>query len=208
MLYKFAKVLLTVIVKLLYRMEVHGSENLPADGPVIVVANHASLMDPIFMGCSLKRQVFFMAKEQLFKAPLLGTAIRAVGAFPVKRGAGDREAIRSAIGVLKQGKVLGMFPEGTRYKDGKIHPLRSGAALLAVKGKARILPMVIFGSHRIKFLRFPKIKVVIGPSFSLTSGGENKDKETLREGTEKIYSSLLALWTRPGEKEEVEQVGK
>lgn len=173
-------------------MEVKGGEHLPSEGPVICVANHASLFDPIVMGCSLKRQVVFMAKEELFRAPVLGRILRMLGVFPVKRGAGDRGAFRSALEVLNQRRVLGMFPEGTRYRDNEIHPLQPGAAFLAMQTGACILPVLISGTYRIKFLSFPKIKVAIGRPFTLTVDGERKER--IRAGTGEIYSRLVALY--------------
>lgn len=188
--------MLMILLKIFYRMEVNGGEHLPPEGPVICVANHASLIDPIVMGCSLKRPVNFIAKEELFRVPVLNWIIRALGAFPVRRGTGDRGAIRSALEVLKNEKVLGIFPEGTRYRDNTIHPLQPGAALLALQTGACILPMLISGTHRMRFLSFPKIKVVIGPPFSLNVGGERKER--IRAGTKEIYERLVAL-SRQGE---------
>lgn len=191
MFYKFAKTLLTVLLKVFYRMEVKGGEHLPPEGPVVCVANHASLIDPIVVGCSLKRQVSFLAKEELFRIPVLNWIIRALGAIPVKRGRGDRGAIKSALEVLKNRKVLALFPEGTRYRDNTIHPLQPGAALLALETGASILPVLIGGTHRMGFFSFPKIKVVIGQPFFLNVGGERKER--IRAGTQEIYSRLVAL---------------
>src|SRR5690554_1479905 len=195
MFYYFALYLLYFFVKILYRLEVKGGENLPTEGPVIVVANHANLMDPIFMGIGLrKRQICFMAKEQLFKIPVLGWIIHKLGVFPVRRGAGDREAYRSALRVLGENKVLGMFPEGTRYRDGRIHFLRSGAATLAMKSGAQVLPIIIRNSQKIKFLRFPKIKILVGEPFKIEIL-ENK-KETIKEGTQLIQDRLTSLYEK------------
>ncbi len=191
MFYRIVRVVVYVLAKILYRLEIKGGEHVPAEGPVICVANHANLLDPIFLGCSLKRPVTFMAKEELFRVPVLSWIIKKLGAIPVKRGTGDRGAFRTAMRVLQEDKVLGMFPEGTRYRDGKIHPLRPGAALLALYTGACILPVLIHGTHRAKFLRFPKIKVWIGKPFFLSPAGSKK--ETVREGTSKIYSRLVTL---------------
>lgn len=191
MFYRIVRALMYVLAKILYRLEIKGGEHVPPEGPVICVANHANLLDPIFLGCSLKRTVTFMAKDELFRVPVLGWIIKKFGVIPVKRGTGDRGAFRSAMQALREGKMLGMFPEGTRYRDGKIHPLRPGAALLAVHTGACILPVLIYGTHRAKFLRFPKIKVWIGRPFFLSTAGNKK--ETVREGTGKIHSHLVAL---------------
>ncbi|HHT49161.1 MAG TPA: 1-acyl-sn-glycerol-3-phosphate acyltransferase [Firmicutes bacterium] len=192
MLYRICRAILYGWLRLCYGFEVSGAEHLPEKGPVIVVSNHTNLIDPIVVGCSLRqRQVCFMAKEELFRIPLLGGLVRRLGAFPVKRGKGDRGAFRAALGILSADQVLGMFPEGTRHKDGKIHPLRPGAALLAVESGAMILPMVITGTERLKIFRFPRIKAYVGPAFKLA--GDNSKKELIRTGTEEIYRHLIAL---------------
>ncbi|NLY90168.1 MAG: 1-acyl-sn-glycerol-3-phosphate acyltransferase [Firmicutes bacterium] len=198
MLYRICRAILYGWLKLCYRFEVSGAAHLPAEGPVIVVSNHANLIDPIVVGCSLRqRQVCFMAKEELFRIPLLRGLIRRLGAFPVKRGKGDRGAFRAAFSVLSAGKVLGMFPEGTRHKDGKIHPLRPGAALLAAESGAAILPVVITGTNRVTLFRFPRIKAYVGPAFKLT--GDKSKKELIREGTDEIYTRLTELWKKSGD---------
>lgn len=195
MLYRICRDILYGLLKLFYGFKVVGAEHLPEKGPIIVVANHTNLIDPIVVGCSLRqRQVCFMAKEELFRIPLFRGLIRRLGAFPVKRGKGDRGAFRAAMGILSAGKVLGMFPEGTRHKDGKIHPLRPGAALLAVETGAAILPMVITGTNRVALFRFPKIKAYVGSAFKLA--GEGEKKELIRAGTEEIYTRLLELWEK------------
>src|SRR5690606_29770761 len=143
-----------------------------------------------------KRQVCFMAKEELFRIPLFGGLIRQLGAFPVKRGTGDRGAFRAARSALAAGKVVGMFPEGTRYKDGKIHPLKPGAALLAAESGALVLPMVITGTHHLKPFRFPRVKAYVGPVLKLEAAADKKT--AVRRGTEQIYARLMELWEKSG----------
>lgn len=197
MLYSICRAILVGLLRLCYGFQVFGAENVPQTGPVIVVCNHANLIDPIVVGCSLhQRQVCFMAKEELFRIPLFSGLIRRLGAFPVKRGTGDRGAFRAARAVLSAGKVVGMFPEGKRYKDGKIHPLKPGAALLAVESGAVILPMVITGTHQLKPFRFPRIKAYVGPAIQLEAAAEKK--EMVRKGTDQIFTSLNALWEKSG----------
>ena len=197
MLYRICRALLVAFLRLCYRFQVFGAEHLPPTGPVIVVSNHANFIDPIVVGCSLqKRQVCFMAKEELFRIPLFGGLIRQLGAFPVKRGTGDRGAFRAARSALAAGKVVGMFPEGTRYKDGKIHPLKPGAALLAAESGALVLPMVITGTHHLKPFRFPRVKAYVGPAIKLVPSAEKK--VMVRQGTDQIFTSLLELWEKSG----------
>ena len=110
---------------LLGGITVRGQENIPARGPVFLAVNHRAYMDPPYLSMVTKRQLHLMAKEELFKIPVFGPYIKALGAFPVKRGAADRGAIRQAMDELKAGHVLGIFPEGTRADPGTLHARRA-----------------------------------------------------------------------------------
>lgn len=160
-LYSIAKSLLTVILKLKgYKIE--GLENFPAEGPVIVASNHISLWDPIIVGCALPRKVFFMAKEDLFQRPMLNKLFEELGAFPVKRGQGDINAIRKALTILKEGKILGIFPEGTRSKTGNVQEAMAGIAFIMEKSKAPILPVRVYGSNGLLQQKRGNIGIMIG----------------------------------------------
>ena len=121
---------------------------MPLQGPLVVVANHGSHLDPPLLGHALGRPVAFMAKAELFQIPILGSIIRACGAYPVKRGASDREAIRTATARLEEGWAIGVFLDGTRQTDGRVNQPRPGAALLAARSGAPLLPVAIINSHR------------------------------------------------------------
>ncbi|MEG1994567.1 MAG: lysophospholipid acyltransferase family protein, partial [Oscillospiraceae bacterium] len=128
------------------------------DGGFIVCANHYSNADPILMAMGINRQIFFMAKEELFnKNWICGKLFYAIGAFPVSRGKGDTTAINRAFEVVEEGKLLGIFPEGTRSKDGELLRPKSGAALIAQKTKSDILPIGITYENKQKF----RSKVII-----------------------------------------------
>ncbi|KKD39126.1 acyl-phosphate glycerol 3-phosphate acyltransferase [Limnoraphis robusta CS-951] len=134
---------------LYFRGRIHGLERMPQQGRVIIVSNHASDFDPPIVASSMGRPVAFMAKEELFKVPILKDAIRLYGAYPVKRGASDRSAIRAALDYLEQGWAAGLFMEGTRTPDGRIHNPKLGAALIAAKAEAPLLPVCVWGTHAI-----------------------------------------------------------
>ena len=136
------------VFRMLFRGRTRGNGNVPMDGPLVVVANHGSQLDPPLLGHALGRPVAFMAKAELFSIPLLGRLIRACGAYPVKRGASDREAIRTATARLQEGWAIGVFLDGTRQENGRVNQPMPGAALLAARSGAALLPVAILNSHR------------------------------------------------------------
>ncbi|MEB3331171.1 MAG: lysophospholipid acyltransferase family protein [Synechococcaceae cyanobacterium] len=146
------KALRWLLVVPLFRLVFHGRrcgvEAVPARGSLVVVANHGSHLDPPLLAHAVGRPVAFMAKAELFRVPLLGWIIRACGAYPVARGAGDREAIRVASERLRQGWATGVFLDGTRQVDGRVNAPQPGAALLAARTGSPLLPVAILGSHR------------------------------------------------------------
>lgn len=123
-----------------------GAEHIPPDGPLVMVSNHINYLDPLAMGAVSARPLHFMAKEELFSNALFGALLRKLGAFPVRRGAADRRAIRRALQLLDEGHVVAMFPEGTRSETGQLMELQRGAALLSLKSGAPLQPMIISGA--------------------------------------------------------------
>ena len=194
-LYEFAKRMFRFQFKLM-RWKVQGVENLPAEGPVILAVNHQSMWDPIVAGCSIPRKVSFMAKEELFSIPVINNISRSLGAFPVKRGQGDMNAIRQSLAILKEGRVLGLFPEGTRSKDGEIQKGQPGIVLLMEKSKATVVPIKIFGTRSLLTKGWGKIVVVIGkpmtPEMLQAPAGIEKEN---RRGwiADRIMQSMLEL---------------
>lgn len=136
------------IYRLLFRGRTAGNGNVPRQGALVVVANHGSHLDPPLLGHALGRPVAFMAKAELFKVPVLGAIIRACGAYPVSRGASDREAIRTATNRLLEGWATGVFIDGTRQANGRVNDPQAGAALLAARAGVPLLPVAIINSHR------------------------------------------------------------
>ena len=142
--------LLAVLVPLLH-LKIEGLENVPPSGPIIVIGNHLHNADPVLLSVAFPRPLHFMAKKEAFSVPLIGSIIRRVGAFPVNRGNADRGAIRRAEATLSQGIALGIFPEGTRSVTRSLQPAHPGAALIALRSGAPVLPCGITGSERLPF---------------------------------------------------------
>lgn len=186
--YKFARLLCRMILVLLRRWEVRGVENLSNIGGLVLVSNHTSYWDPVVVGCAFNRQVHFMAKSELFSIPLLGTAIRILGAFPVRRDKSDRNAIRTAVKLLEKGSVVGVFPEGTRSRTGEMLKLHLGAAMLAFKAGVPILPVAVSGTRGV----FGKITIQVGkPIFS--QGGAKASKADLENASDQVMEQIAGL---------------
>ncbi len=148
-MYSLIRSIIALLLTVVFRWRITGAENIPATGPIIVATNHISNFDPFVVGGALQRPVHFMAKEELFKNPVLSAIIKYLGAFPVRRGASDRNAIRMAINLLEEGKVIGLFPEGTRSKTGVLGQAEPGLAMIAAKAGATIVPAAIIGTNRV-----------------------------------------------------------
>ncbi|WP_378955519.1 lysophospholipid acyltransferase family protein [Pelosinus sp. sgz500959] len=148
-MYSLIQKILYYFFKLFFRYEIIGAENIPVSGGAIIAANHISLWDPPVVGAGTIRPIHFMAKEELFAVPLLKWIITKINAFPVRRGAADRTAIRYAIDLLKKGEILGLFPEGTRSKTGLLGKPEPGIAMIALKAGVPIIPAAIIGTNKI-----------------------------------------------------------
>ncbi|MCL4425061.1 MAG: 1-acyl-sn-glycerol-3-phosphate acyltransferase [Firmicutes bacterium] len=171
-----------------------GLANLPQEGAVILYSNHISWWDPPLVGCVVKRPVCFMAKEELFRIPIIGQVLPLLGAFPVRRGTADRAAIRRALEILKEGRVLGIFPEGTRSKSGQLQKAEPGTALLAIKSRASLVPVAILGPYR----PFRPIRVRIGqPFFMEEFFNQRVSGDILNPASRKIMERIAALVVAP-----------
>ncbi|TCP59398.1 1-acyl-sn-glycerol-3-phosphate acyltransferase [Tumebacillus sp. BK434] len=189
-LYRLLRALFRGLFRVFYRWQVSGRENIPPTGGLIVCANHISNFDPPVVGSAMERPLAFMAKDSLFKIPVVGTVIRNVGAFPVKRGAGDRGAIRASLEILAAGKALCLFPEGTRSQSGEVGKGQGGAAMLALRSGAEVVPAAIIGPYRL----FHPLKVVYGKPVDLSEfRGQKTNSELIDKATERIMEDIRLL---------------
>ena len=182
---------------LLTSYRVIGKSNVPKQGQLIVVANHLSNFDPPLLSTSLPRRSVFMATEELFSHPIMGPLTKGWLAFPVNRDKLDREALRQADQVVRQGLALGLFPEGTRSHSAKLQQGYTGAALIALRGGCQILPVGIAGAENFNKPGFifhrPKITVNIGKPFTLPAHGGRMTKEQLAPATEIMMKKIAEL---------------
>ncbi|MGH9753206.1 MAG: lysophospholipid acyltransferase family protein [Blastocatellia bacterium] len=199
MLFSIIKLIARPLFRVLFSVEHHGVENAPEEGAVIIAGNHPSYLDPLLVGLPIKRTIRFMAWDALFKVPLLGQIIRAVGAFPVdiRKGRGEA-AYLEALRVLESGEALGVFPEGQRSDQAAMGDLRAGVARLAIETGAPIVPVTIGGAMR----AWPKWKLLPRPAkivvryhepirLSEEERAANRDnREFQRRVTERVATSV------------------
>ena len=194
-LFIIGKNLFWLFFLLFNRWKVTGREHVPRTGGVLIIANHTSYADPPIVGAVFPRPVNFMAKSELFFFPL-GPIIQRVHAFPVRRGAGDRAALRTAIRMLREGKCLLIFPEGMRSPEGKLIALEQGAAFVALVSGAQVVPLGIDGADRLLPRHSPlprpaKLRVAIGPPVGLADlRGEHVTREAIATATERMAAAL------------------
>ena len=178
-----------------FQGNIYGAENVPSKGPLLVVSNHASNLDPPLLSNCVQRPVAYMAKEELFRVPIFKQAIELYGAYPVKRGAGDRSAIKSALRRLERGWAVGVFLQGTRTKDARVPNPKMGAALIAAKAQVPLLPVSLWGTQAIfvKGKQAPQsvpVTVRIGIPISPPS---SSDRDALKAITQACADAIHSL---------------
>jgi len=188
-LYDCASALVRFFMRVVWRTRAYGTQRVPLAGPLIVACNHVSYLDPPGMGCFCPRRISYMAKKELFAIPLLGALIRGLGAYPVDRAGSARAAIKRSLEVLRAGGAVGIFPEGTRNRDGSVRP-QTGVALLASLAGAAVVPAAIVGSDRAVGLA--RIKVAFGEPLSLPPGGK-ATHEDLAKFTADVMTAIQTL---------------
>lgn len=142
--YYLGKIITGFIFRIWFHIEFHGQENQPQNRGYILCCNHRSALDPVLIAQKIKKPIRYMAKMELFQNPFIGFIIRHLGAFPVARGKGDTSAIDTAVETVKSGRVLGLFPEGTRSHDDQLLRFKSGAAVIASQSGGDLLPVAIW----------------------------------------------------------------
>lgn len=195
--YRICRVIFRAIMGALFRPLVTGRANVPTEGPVIIAPVHRSFADFGFSAFLTRRKLFFMAKDDLWRNRLLGWLLFTLGAFPVHRESADREALRNAEEVLRKGQVLVLFPEGTRQEGARVQELLEGAAFLAARTGAQIVPVGIGGSDRAmpKGSVIPKplrISVVVGPPLPppARSEGGRVSRSRVHATTEELHQRI------------------
>lgn len=202
-LYQIARRSFRVALLPLVRLEVRGRENVPRTGPVVICCNHLHNFDPIIVGSVIPRPILFMAKKELFPVPVIGGFISFFGAFPVDRGTADRAALRYAVHAVEDGFGLLMFPEGTRSVSGQIERVLSGAAFVALRTGAPVLPVAITGTQGLPFDEKSarsgrrrrgraRVTVTFGESFTLPKERDGK-RLSVEAATDAIMRRVAAL---------------
>ncbi len=194
MWYYICREMLRILFRFTGGVKAINEENIPRGVGVIVAPNHVSFADPPTVAIGVSRHVHFMAKKELFDAPILGPILYNAGSFPVRRGTADRKAIKRAIELLDGGKVVGIFPEGTRGVNGKLLEPELGIGLIALKSRAPVVPSAIIGSDKTlpphaKRLHFQPIKIVFGTPMTFPDLYESTDS---RAAMEEIGRRIMA----------------
>ncbi|MET9798789.1 lysophospholipid acyltransferase family protein [Nocardiopsis alba] len=205
-LYGAAKAVVTPATRVVWPQRVEGREHIPASGPVILAANHLSVIDPLFIGVACPRQVRFIAKRELFDEStwtkrLLARGLRALGPLSVDRRPGQsaQEAMDNSLGVLESGEVFGIFPEGTRSPDGRLYRGQTGLAWLALTTGAPVVPVALAGTGRIlppgrKMPSFNRVGVRFGEPVDLSPWkGQAGRARPRREATDAIMDAIAKL---------------
>lgn len=188
------------LLNALFSWEVVGRENVPLTGPLILAANHVHVLDPLLIAFGFPRWINFVAKEELFRSPFLRAWLRWAGSFSIRRAGRVREkqeVLRSARDALERGSVLGVFPEGSRSRDGKLRAGKPGCAVIASQTDAPVLPVGIVGTDKIRGLSWlwkrPKVVVNIGRPFQVRSTNGKMSRSQRRSLTAQVMREIAAL---------------
>ena len=198
MLYGILKPLVVLLMRAWFGLRVRGAEHIPLSGPALIVSNHQSLLDPPAIGGAARRQIYFLAKAELFRIPLFGWLFWALHARPVRREGPDPRALRTAALLLEEGKALLVFPEGTRSLDGRLGEGKPGVGMLAVTSGAPVVPAYVSGTREAlpKGAAWPRrsqVSVSFGPALHFKAPSSVGRKERYREAVEEIMRGIAQL---------------
>ncbi len=198
MLYEILKPLVVLLMRAWFGLRVRGAEHIPSSGPALIVSNHQSILDPPVIGGAARRQIYFLAKAELFRIPLVGWLFRALHARPVRREGSDPRALRTAALLLEEGKALLVFPEGTRSLDGRLGKGKPGVGMLAVTSGAPVVPAYVSGTLEAlpKGAAWPRrsqVSVSFGPALHFKAPISVGRKERYREATEEMMRGIAQL---------------
>ncbi|HEY8499938.1 MAG TPA: lysophospholipid acyltransferase family protein [Clostridia bacterium] len=190
MLYKFAVWLSKVFFKIFYKVSFYGLENVPGQGALIICSNHISMLDMFLFGPMIPRRIYFMAKQELFKIPVLKSILKSLGAYPVNRGHGDLYAAKTTLKLIQEGKIVGIFPEGRRRKvSKKKQKPKSGAILFSIESGVPIVPVGIFGNYRL----FSKMRVFYGKPYYPVPDGARVSKHEMEALAQDLMDRIYSL---------------
>ena len=198
--YRIAWIIFRAIFATYFRWRAFGAENVPLQGGVILASNHASFLDPPLVGAGLKRGINFLARESLFRFPIMGAVLRSWNVVPVDREGGGAKGLKNILGRLLNGSGIILFPEGTRTKDGQLQPARSGIGLTVIKSTAPVVPVRVFGTfeaygRKHKFPRPHRLAVKYGRPMNfeiLRVEAKTCDKVRLKEIYQQVADEIMA----------------
>lgn len=197
-IYRIGHTLCTAVAELAFRLKIYGRENLIEDGPAIYASNHASYLDPPLVGVACRKELFYLARNTLFEKPVLGPLLPRINCIPVDRDRGDVAAVRALLRLLKEGKRVVVFPEGTRSKDGNLQPARAGLGLIIAKALAPVVPVRVFGSYaalpRSGGIHFVPITLVVGKPIFFTKEDLGTDERLVYQTlSDRVMAAIAAL---------------
>jgi 1-acyl-sn-glycerol-3-phosphate acyltransferase len=199
-----------------FRWRVYNNERVPLKGPVILASNHASFLDPPLVGSGLKRDINYLARKSLFRIPLLGWILRTVNAVPVDRDGGGAAGLKAIMDRLHDGGAIILFPEGTRTKDGKLQPARSGIGLTVIKSEAPVVPVRVFGTREAwgRGMRIPRphrVTLKYGQPLNfdqLRAEAKECSKARLKEIYQQVADEIMAAIAKLEPHEDKETAGR
>src|SRR6266851_7508284 len=188
------------VFKLYFRWRVYNPERVPSEGPVILASNHASFLDPPLVGAGLKRGINYLARENLFRFPVMGWVLRNWQVVPVDREGGGARGLKAILDRLLDGGAIILFPEGTRTRDGRLQPARSGIGLTVIKSEAPVVPVRVFGTYeawgrQVKIPRPHRVAVKYGQPMGfeqLRAEAKECSKTRIKEIYQQVAEEIMA----------------